>query len=443
MEDINNEVTEESIEDKQTFRDKYGTMIKARLSNFDFNNISKTFGDELQFIQKILTYAAYLAGVWFAESLWLGVIKAAFPADPIFQKVAYYGVFATGLSSFLLMVSKEYWRTNKTAYRFAWIFWTTIMAIVSLNAALSFQLTMVTPSELSEFFKGWLTWSPATPVVSTIGWGILFALSNAPEDTRTTEEKEAEQRKVAQGAALLVYVGVVLYADMMFISVIEGAFPKGSLLYALAFSGALATGISSIAVLWAKMYWVTNTSQQWVAWIFWIVETIALGANANLAFSLQNAGTIQDLTGFAAFWSNISPATPLIALLGWGLLFFFDDANRIRMAKFSGQAKMAEELSLAMTEAANSPDVKRALSLVALNFTQEFIIHQSRKQLEQLATEGDPFSRFNRGGIVDYPSTSLNDDMPDVLAEAIHTLETGKGRANGNGNGNGATIPKG
>src|SRR5581483_11481638 len=130
------------------------------------------------------------------------------------------------------------------------------------------------------------------------------------------------------GAAYVVYCLAVAYGDLMFLQVVSVMFSNDPLLHTLAFGGAIMTAASAILLPLAKIRWLMPGNQMIAGWLFWLVEVSLLAANAVLAYSLAN-NLSNELT---ADWRPFSPATPMIAVIGWGVLFMLDPRNQMRHA---------------------------------------------------------------------------------------------------------------
>lgn len=128
-------------------------------------------------------------------------------------------------------------------------------------------------------------------------------------------------------AGIVVYIIAVFFGDIMFLQVVHKIFPEG-IFGTAATLGALTTAFSSIALLLAIHFWVSPGAQFHVAIGFWFVNFIVLALNSMLAFQIQmNIGHMMD------FWLPISPATPVISIGGWGIIFLLDLSHFKRHAE--------------------------------------------------------------------------------------------------------------
>lgn len=120
-------------------------------------------------------------------------------------------------------------------------------------------------------------------------------------------------------SAYAIIVLVVLYADVMFVSLMWSAFPGGFLTIA-AIGGAFATGLSVIALVIGKSRWFRPGGQLIWAWAFTVMELAV--SMLNVTVSVLKA-TNQPL-GYLSIWMDCAPATPIVALVGWMFILFLD-----------------------------------------------------------------------------------------------------------------------
>lgn len=123
--------------------------------------------------------------------------------------------------------------------------------------------------------------------------------------------------------AFVIILAVVVYSEYMFLSIIGIALPQGNNRF-LAIVGAVATGMSVIVLLGAKLFWVTPGSQFIWSWAFMGLELGVMTMNDILGYALH----LGPVDATLSWWQSVTPASPLIALLGWILMLFFDATQR-------------------------------------------------------------------------------------------------------------------
>lgn len=140
-------------------------------------------------------------------------------------------------------------------------------------------------------------------------------------------EKMRDEESIRSALNVFVWfiiVAVVALCEIMYIKMMVQGFPDG-LIEAVAIVGALATGMSIIALYAGKNYWFSKGHQTWAAWGFTVVEITVLILNVLTAFSYAS-----DPQGVIAFWKQFYPAGPIIALIGWGFILYLDRENVMR-----------------------------------------------------------------------------------------------------------------
>lgn len=156
--------------------------------------------------------------------------------------------------------------------------------------------------------------------------------------------------------AALTYVGAVVYGDIMFISVMQATFPSG-FLGTLAIIGAVMTAASAITLPLALHFWFAPGLQFLWGIAFWMIDIVALASNSILAYSIA-VGAIDPVI---ELWQSLSPATPLLAVVGWGLAFLLDPSHRLRHAQSELETDLVDIHAQQLREAAQSPEVYRTL----------------------------------------------------------------------------------
>jgi len=159
-------------------------------------------------------------------------------------------------------------------------------------------------------------------------------------------------RLIAQVLAWLTYAGAVMYGDIMFITVMHNAFPVG-IMGTLATAGAIMTAVSAITLPLALHYWFAPGLQFVWGIIFWLLDVVALSLNAMLAYAVATGILDSTLTQ----WQVISPATPLLAVVGWGLVFLLDPENKLRHAQAELEADLIDIHATQLRQAAKGQTV--------------------------------------------------------------------------------------
>lgn len=198
------------------------------------------------------------------------------------------------------------------------------------------------------------------------------------ETNRNTQALKA----LAITLACLIYAGAVIYGDVMFISMMDNLFPDSPILYALSISGAVMTAASAIALPIALHWWFSPGLQFVWGIIFWLVDIIALALNSILAFAIANTAAVDTIL---ATWSLISPATPLLAVIGWGVAFLLDPSHRRAHAEKELEQDLEDEYARQRMAAAKSDEVRNVILQGALEHA-----HQYARNVAGARVPGEP-----------------------------------------------------
>ena len=134
-----------------------------------------------------------------------------------------------------------------------------------------------------------------------------------------------------------IIIAVVVYSEFLFLGIINVILPEGVVRFG-AVAGAVATGISVVVLVGAKILWVTPGGQMLWSWTFMILEVAILALNDMLAYALHQG----PVSGVLASWQAIMPAGPLMAMLGWIFMLFLDSSQVERHKDMELEAKRAK-----------------------------------------------------------------------------------------------------
>jgi len=177
--------------------------------------------------------------------------------------------------------------------------------------------------------------------------------------------------------AALTYAAAVLYGDVQFLTVMQTAFPGDPMLRALAMAGAVMTAVSAMTLPIALHWWFSPGLQFIWGVSFWLIDILALGLNAMLAYELATGVTNSVITT----WQIFAPATPLLAVVGWGIAFLLDPSHRERHARAEMEAAQIDTYADQMRKAANSEEVYAEILAAAKIRAREFAENLSGRRI--------------------------------------------------------------
>lgn len=191
---------------------------------------------------------------------------------------------------------------------------------------------------------------------------------------RSRNEKALKYLAVIISA--LVYIGAIVYGDVMFIGTVQVAFPSG-FLGAVATAGAVVVGVSAIILPLAIHFWFSPGLQFVWGIVFWVLDILALSMNAILAHAL--ATHLQD--AWINQWANLSPATPMLVILGWGIAYLFDPSHKLRHAQLELEADQIDAYTQQLKQAALSGTVAQEIDAGARAAAAATVSHLVGKRI--------------------------------------------------------------
>lgn len=165
-------------------------------------------------------------------------------------------------------------------------------------------------------------------------------------------------RQLSEIGAWLIYAFAVIYGDVMFLSVVSTAFPKGTLLEALAYGGAIVTAASALILPLALHYWFAPGLQFLFGVLYWFVDAAVLMLNSILAYQVATGHVDSTMQ----VWQIMAPASPLIAVIGWGLVLLLDPKHRLRHAIAELEADQVDIYASRLREHARSQQTDATLA---------------------------------------------------------------------------------
>jgi hypothetical protein len=216
---------------------------------------------------------------------------------------------------------------------------------------------------------------------------------------------EQALKTIAITLAALTYAAAVLYGDVQFLTVMQSAFPNDPMLRALAMAGAVMTAVSAMTLPIALHWWFSPGLQFIWGVGFWLIDILALGLNAMLAYELAT-GVINSIV---ATWQIVAPATPLLAVVGWGIAFLLDPSHRERHARAEMEANQIDTYADQMRKAANSEEVYAEILAAARLRAREFAESLSGRRMPETHRSADKV----RG----------NGHLQHTLNEAVEVVE--------------------
>jgi hypothetical protein len=274
------------------------------------------------------------------------------------------------------------------------------------------------------------------PALALLPVALAFAVNPLwfIREDKMKSRNESALKKIAVALAALTYAGAVIYGDIQFLQVMDKAFPGDGIMRALAMAGAVMTAISAVTLPVALHWWFSPGLQFLWGIAFWVLDILALGLNAMLAYQVASG----HLDATLATWQMFSPATPLLAVIGWGIAFLLDPSQQERHAVAEMQADQIETYATQMRQAAKSDavyqEILHAAQLHAREFAQSLHGHRdaSRNHAERASRDNDGTLDKVRGNGHLQKSYAMD---ADAMTANVKPNRNGRGRDNGTNNG--------
>lgn len=163
-------------------------------------------------------------------------------------------------------------------------------------------------------------------------------------------------------ASFLVYLAGALFATITFSQHVSGAFPTQPILYIMAFAGAWANFFSLVIMPLAKEYWVSGREMTVAAWVFWMVEFLMVVFNTLTAYG----------SDLASWWAQLSPASPVIVIGIWGVLWYLDPAAKAHQQQVNFYMEAQADWQNKLRRAMRSKDVQEVMDSGATQAAKQF-----------------------------------------------------------------------
>jgi hypothetical protein len=168
-------------------------------------------------------------------------------------------------------------------------------------------------------------------------------------------------KKIVIFLGILVYLAGVVYAEVHGFSVLSKGVDPDFIVWASL--GMVALGVSAIALPLALHVWAFEAMHRIAAFVFYAVDIALLGINSFVDFGVN---TNEALPQWAQLYADfVMPATPVIAAVGWSILFLLDPATKASIMAQTLRASIREALSQKIITAAKGENVTEAVNAAA------------------------------------------------------------------------------
>jgi hypothetical protein len=186
------------------------------------------------------------------------------------------------------------------------------------------------------------------------------------EPTQTAGDIMAEGaqralKKIVIFLGILVYLAGIVYAEVHGLSILSKGVNPDFLMWA--YIGMVALGVTAVALPLALHVWCFEAMHRIAAFVFYAVDIALLGINSFVDFGVN---TGEALPQWAQLYADfVMPATPVIAAVGWSILFLLDPATKALIMGHTLRASIREALSQRIITAARGENVSEAVNNAA------------------------------------------------------------------------------
>lgn len=184
--------------------------------------------------------------------------------------------------------------------------------------------------------------------------------TQAPQVTQPREEtigdimKEATRRGIVKAVvtgSVIVYLGMVVYAEAHGINLLTKGVAPDFLIWA--YMGMIALGLTAILLPLALHFWTHEFTHKLAAFLFYALDLTLLFVNS---FTDYGGNTGQQLASWAQLYKDyVMPATPVIAGMGWAVLWLLDPSSRALAQRLTLRTAIMQKKSDQVMKAASDP----------------------------------------------------------------------------------------
>lgn len=183
------------------------------------------------------------------------------------------------------------------------------------------------------------------------------------------ESKTRAIKALVLFASMLVYLAMLLYSGVYNWSLMSKGVPPDLLIWAGL--GVVALEISAVFLPLALHFWTHAPLQRFAALGFYAVDLALIMFNVILDYGEISGGFIPGWLGIYLAYGV--PSTPIIAGLGWSVLWLLDPSQKERATVETLRASTKEVLAARIAEQAKTADISLLIDQAAAQLAREVI----------------------------------------------------------------------
>lgn len=181
-------------------------------------------------------------------------------------------------------------------------------------------------------------------------------------------------KTLAIGAGILIYIGMIAYSGVHNWRLLTAGVDPGMVIWAGL--GVLALELSALALPVALHWWTFSPMQRIAAFAFYGLDLLLIFTNVILDYAIFTGSDPGALPAWlTAYKFYALPATPVVAGLGWSLLFLLDPSQRergmIETLRASTREVLAKRIAAQARAADIGADVDKAAEVLARRIVAE------------------------------------------------------------------------
>lgn len=185
-----------------------------------------------------------------------------------------------------------------------------------------------------------------------------------------TKGRDAAIKSLAIGAGVIVYLGMLAYSGVHNYSVMTRGIQGDMIIWAML--GVMALEVSAAALPLALHFWCYADMHRIAAFTFYAVDIALIVGNVVLDNAITAGETLPAWIKIYQFYG--APIVPIIAGLGWSVLFLLDPSQKERATSETLKAATREALSVRIAEQAKSADISEAVDKAAGEMARAIIL---------------------------------------------------------------------
>lgn len=173
------------------------------------------------------------------------------------------------------------------------------------------------------------------------------------------EIRSRDTEALVKFSILITYISAIVFAEVMFIQIMKDVFPDGFVRY-FAIFGAIMNGATACIMPFAKDHYFAPGKMHNIGLALWGIDVLVMILNVLLAFEVQQGVTVG---GMFSWWYHLSPASPLMAVVTWGILMVLSpdhDIHQKEMLRKNYIAKSYADAEFGYIEEGGVDDILNA-----------------------------------------------------------------------------------